>query len=230
MIAFTNKYCFDLASKHGADNEDGTPPHNGGDMSHKNYSNEPREQRHRLRKKLPNNTKSIPFRDVSTPTAHSIDAEALKKELERERRSASCRRSKDSKRHLSEIQTETYNSQHDILNPNMSYSSSNTLCRNYGGRSGGSGADGADIMRRTYYRGGIIGRKAKSNDFLDRMDTLMTKSCIGALDTGMSGSIRGDLTSITQSTSSIEKMSKIGNLICSSSNVPYFWSIFLMKF
>ena len=67
-------------------------------------------------------------------------------------------------------------------------------------------------MRKTYYRGGIIGRKAKSNDFLDRMDVLMTKSCIGALDGGMSGSVRGELTSLSQSYSGVDKMTKIGIL------------------
>ena len=179
-------------------------------MDRGNYSRR-KEQRHRMRKKLPS-TKPIPFRDVSTPTAHSVDATAIKHELEREKRSASCRRSKDLKRHDSESRTNTYNSHNDILNANMSYSSSNTLQRNYGGRSSGSGADGAEIMRKTYYRGGIIGRKAKSNDFLDRMDVLMTKSCIGALDGGMSGSVRGELTSLSQSYSEVDKMTKIGIL------------------
>ena len=65
-------------------------------------------------------------------------------------------------------------------------------------------------MRRTYYRGGIIGRKAKSNDFLDQMDNAMTKSCIGSLSGGMSGSVRGGLTSISRSNSGVEKMTKIG--------------------
>ena len=93
----------------------------------------------------------------------------------------------------------------------MSYSVCNTLQRNYGGRSGRRVADGADIMRKTYYRGEIIGRKAKSNDFLDRMDTSMTNSYFGALDGGMSGSIIGGLTSISQSSSAVAKMSRIGN-------------------
>ena len=180
-----------------------------GDMDRGHYSKR-KEPRHRMRKKLPS-TKHIPFRDVSTPTAQSVDATAIKQELEREKRSASCRRSKDSKRHDSESRTNTYNSHNDILNANMSFSVSNTLQRNYGGRSSGSGAEGADIMRKTYYRGGIIGRKAKSNDFLDRMDVLMTKSCIGALDGGMSGSVRGELTSLSQSYTGVEKMTKIGS-------------------
>ena len=171
-----------------------------------NHSMKRKEQRHRMRKKLPT-TKQIPFRDVSTPTAHSVDAKAIRHELGREKRSASCRRMKDRKRNDSDSHTNTYNSQHDILNANMSYSSSNTLQRNFGGR---SGVDGDDIMRRTYYRGGIIGRKAKSNDFLDQMDNAMTKSCIGTLSGGMSGSVRGGLTSISQSNSGIEKMTKIG--------------------
>ena len=171
-----------------------------------NHNMKRKEQRHRMRKKLPS-TKQIPFRDVSTPTAHSVDAKAIRHELEREKRSASCRRIKDRKRNDSDSHTNTFNSQHDILNANMSYSSSNTLQRNFGGR---SGIDGDDIMRRTYYRGGIIGRKAKSNDFLDQMDNAMTKSCIGSLSGGMSGSVRGGLTSISRSNSGVEKMTKIG--------------------
>ena len=167
-----------------------------------NNSMNRKEQRHRMRKKLPS-TKQIPFRDVSTPTAHSVDAKAIRHELEREKRSASCRRIKDRKRTDSDSHTNTFNSQHDILNANMSFSSSNTLQRNFGGR---SGVDGDDIMRRTYYRGGIIGRKAKSNDFLDQMDNAMTKSCIGSLSGGMSGSVRGGLTSISQAHAGIEKI------------------------
>ena len=180
------------------------------DRGHRSKRKEPR---HRMRKKLPS-TKHIPFRDVSTPTAQSDDATAIKQELEREKRSASCRRSKDSKRHDSESRTNTYNSHNDILNANMSYSNYNTLQRNFGGRSSGSGADGADIMRKTYYRGGIYGRRAKSNDMLDQMDVQMTKSCLGALDGGMSGSVRGELGSLSQSYSGgVEKMTKIGSFI-----------------
>lgn len=180
------------------------------DRGHRSKRKEPR---HRMRKKLPS-TKHIPFRDVSTPTAQSDDATAIKQELEREKRSASCRRSKDSKRHDSESRTNTYNSHNDILNANMSYSNYNTLQRNFGGRSSGSGADGADIMRKTYYRGGIYGRRAKSNDMLDQMDVQMTKSCLGALDGGMSGSVRGELASLSQSYSGgVEKMTKIGSFI-----------------
>ena len=133
--------------------------------------------------------------------------------IEREKRSSSCRRLKECKRQDSDSHTHTFNSQHDIVDYKMSYSSSNTLQRNYVGRSGGSGADGAEIMRKTYYRGGIIGRKAKSNDFLDQIDVSMTKSCIGALSGGMSGSVRGDLTSISQSYPINEKMNKIGKIL-----------------
>ena len=154
-------------------------------------------------------------RDASTPTAaHSGGAaNAIKHELELERRSASCRRSKDARRHLSESHTNTDNSHQESTNITMSTSVCNTLQRNYGGRSGGGYADGAEILRRTYYRGGIIGRKAKSNDFLDRMDTSMTNSAFGALGTtayGMSGSVTGGFTSISQSSSADAKMSRIG--------------------
>ena len=36
--------------------------------------------------------------------------------------------------------------------------------------------------------------------------------CIGALDGGMSGSVRGELTSLSQSYTGVEKMTKIGSL------------------
>ena len=97
------------------------------------------------------------------------------------------------------------------MNGNMSYSVCNTLQRHYGGRSKRNIADGADdIMRKTYYRGDIIGRKAKSNDFLDRMDGPMTNSYTGMLEGSMSGSVRCGLTSLSQSSSSVSKMSRIG--------------------
>ena len=97
------------------------------------------------------------------------------------------------------------------MNGNMSYSVCDTLQRYYGGRSKRNIADGADdIMRKTYYRGDIIGRKAKSNDFLDRMDGPMTNSYTGILEGSMSGSVRGGLTSLSQSSSSVSKMSRIG--------------------
>ena len=171
-------------------------------------SNKRREQRHRLKKK---SSKAKHVRDASTPTANSADATIIKQELERERRSASCRRLKDEERHASESYTNTYNSQNDILNANMCYSVGNTLQRNYGGRSGRSAVDGADIMRKTYYRGDIIGRKAKSNDFLDRMDVSMTNSYFSILGGGMSGSVIGGLTSLSQPNSAVAKMSRIGN-------------------
>lgn len=170
------------------------------------------EQRRRS-KKISSKEKHGPYRDASTPTAHSGAANAIKHELEHERRSASCRRSKDTRRHLSECHTNTDNSHQESTNITMSTSVCNTLQRNYGGRSGGGYADGAEILRRTYYRGGIIGRRAKSNDFLDRMDASMTNSGFGALGTtayGMSGSVTGGLTSISQSSSAVAKMSKIG--------------------
>ena len=43
-----------------------------------------------------------------------------------------------------------------------------------------------------------------------QMDNAMTKSCIGSLSGGMSGSVRGGLTSISQAHTGIEKMTKIG--------------------
>ena len=203
----------DVISNDDIQNDDINP---NASINEVNHSMKRKEQRHRMRKKLPI-TKQIPFRDVSTPTAHSVDAKAIKHELEREKRSASCRRIKDRKRNDSDSHTNTFNSQHDILNANKSYSSSNTLQRNFGGR---SGVDGDDIMRRTYYRGGIIGIKAKSNDFLDQMDNAMTKSCIGSLSGGMSGSVRGGLTSISRGNSGIEKMTKIGMI--------YYWTVHLL--
>ena len=170
------------------------------------------EQRHRS-KKTSSKGKHGPYRDASTPTAHAIATDAIKQELERERRSVSCRRSKDSRRHLSGSRTNTDNSHQESTNVIMSTSVCNTLQRNYGGRSGGGYADGAEITRRTYYRGGIIGRKAKSNDFLDRMDTSMTNPSFAALGMnacGISGSVTGGLSCISKSSSAVAKMSRIG--------------------
>ena len=181
-----------------------------GDVRSRTTSKRP-EQRTRS-KKTSSKGKHRPYRDASTPTAHSIATDAIKHELELERRSASCRRAKD-RRHLSGSHTNTDNSRQESSNLIMSTSVGNTLQRNYGGCSGGGYADGADITRRTYYRGGITGRKAKSNDFLDRMDTSMTNPSFAALGMnafGISGSVTGGLSCISKSSSAAAKMSRIG--------------------